>query len=212
MMGIHDYALFVLTGLLVNLTPGQDTMFILGQSLRNGRQRGEAAALGIAAGSVCHTFAAVLGLSALLAASAWAFNIVKIAGALYLIFLGLRMLLSAKHGSLEMEASADDVASKKHSSFTQGLLTNVMNPKVALFYLSLLPQFIDPLSTHKTLAFLLLGATFIVTGTIWGMTLAALAVPLQKLLRTKPGWQRRADRVFGTALTGVGVKVLLSSR
>src|SRR2546426_12789462 len=164
MLGIHDYWLFVATGVLLNLTPGQDTLYILGRSIAQGRRIGLTSALGITAGSVVHTLAAALGLSAVLATSASAFLVVKVAGAVYLVYLGARMLIArtADLGAMDVADSVDT-----WTAFRQGMLTNVLNPKVALFFLALMPQFIEPDSPTKVGAFLLLGLTFVTTGTAW---------------------------------------------
>src|SRR5437660_12911981 len=162
MIGIHDYWLFVATGVLLNLTPGQDTLYILGRSIAQGRRIGLASALGISAGSVIHTLAAALGCSAVLATSASAFLVLKVVGAVYLVYLGVRMLITrtAAFGTTDIAGSVDT-----WTAFRQGMLTNVLNPKVALFFLALMPQFIEPASPTKVGAFLLLGLTFITTGT-----------------------------------------------
>src|SRR2546430_11000894 len=125
MIGIHDYWLFVATGVLLNLTPGQDTLYILGRSIAQGRRIGLASALGISAGGVVHTLAAALGLSAVLATSASAFLVLKVVGAVYLVYLGARMLIprTAALGATDVPAS---VASR--TAFRQGLLTNGLNP------------------------------------------------------------------------------------
>src|SRR4029450_2255308 len=141
MPGIHDYWLFVLSGILLNLTPGQDTFFILGNSLGAGRRAGVASALGISVGSVVHTTAAALGLSAILATSATAFTVVKLAGAAYLIYVGVRALTSR---SLVPGAVTAEAATAARAAFRRGVVTNLLNPKVALFFLAFLPQFIDP--------------------------------------------------------------------
>src|SRR6266513_1271257 len=169
MLGIHDYWLFVATGVLLNLTPGQDTLYILGRSIAQGRRIGLASALGISAGSVVHTLAAALGLSAVLATSASAFLVLKVAGALYLVYLGVRVLITrtAAFGATDIADSVDT-----WTAFRQGMLTNVLNPKVALFFLALMPQFIAPDSPAKVGAFLVLGLTFITTGTAWCLVLA----------------------------------------
>src|SRR3989475_13235635 len=164
MLGIHDYWLFVATGVLLNITTGQDTLYLLGRSLRQGRQIGVASALGVIAGSVVHTLAAALGLSAVLATSASAFLVLKVVGAAYLVYLGARMLITrtAAFGATDVTDSVDT-----WTAFRQGMLTNVLNPKVALFFLALMPQFIEPDSPTKVGAFLLLGLTFVTTGTAW---------------------------------------------
>src|SRR3954469_9154771 len=125
MFGIHDFALFLTTGILLNLTPGPDTVYILGRSIAQGRQAGIASALGISVGSIFHTGAAALGLSAFLATSAWAFTAVKLAGAAYLIFLGMRALLERNQDlSIPGHFKQNDPA----AAFRQGILTNVLNP------------------------------------------------------------------------------------
>src|SRR3954464_5871475 len=140
MLGIHHYWLFIATAVLLVITPGQDTFFILGRSLSGGRSAGIAAALGITAGSVVHTFAAALGLSALLATSPYAFMAVKFAGAAYLIYVGIRALATrASRVPGHDTPVADD---GRWPAFRQGMLTNLLNPKVALFFLALMPQFI----------------------------------------------------------------------
>src|SRR5687768_9131639 len=146
MLGIHNYWLFVVTAIVLILTPGQDTFFILGRSLAGGRASGIAAALGITAGSVIHTFLAALGLSALLATSPYAFMAVKFAGAAYLIFIGVRALLSKASALPGEDANG---ASGAWVAFRQGIITNLLNPKVALFFLALMPQFIEAGSAHK---------------------------------------------------------------
>src|SRR5512145_1068250 len=155
-LGIHDYWLFVLTGVLLNLTPGQDTFYILGRSVAEGTRSGVASALGIAVGTLVHTAMAALGLSAILATSASAFTVVKLAGAAYLVYLGARMLMG---GAPQLGVTSVPERVDAWTAFRQGMLTNVLNPKVALFFLAFMPQFIAPDSRAKVLAFLALGAT-----------------------------------------------------
>ncbi|MGH8238463.1 MAG: LysE family translocator [Steroidobacteraceae bacterium] len=133
MLGIPDYWLFVLTGVLLNLTPGQDTMFILGRSLTGGLRSGVASALGIGVGSIFHTLAAAAGLSAILAASPAAFFIVRIAGALYLVYLGVKLLLTKTDQNADLPVTPAEEGSA-WSAFRQGIVTNILNPKVALFF------------------------------------------------------------------------------
>jgi len=206
MLGIHDYWLFLGTGILLNLTPGQDTMFIIGRSLSGGLRSGLASAFGIAAGSVCHTLAATLGFSAILATSATAFTAVKLAGAAYLIYLGGKMLLS-RAVALPEGAPAAGGSGTARSSFLQGILTNVLNPKVALFFLAFLPQFIDPGSPTKSLAFLALGATFISTGLIWCLVLAGGAARLRGFFARNPTLRTMIDRVTGALFVTLGIRL-----
>src|SRR5262245_18275467 len=159
MLGIHEFWLFILSGLLLNITPGPDTAYILGRGIQLGWRGGAAAALGISTGCLVHVFGAAIGLSALLMASSAAFAVLKLAGAAYLLFIGIQMLLSA-HQPLADVASPGCETSLRQV-FWQGALTNVLNSKVALFFLAFLPQFVAADSAHKALAFLLLGGVFI---------------------------------------------------
>jgi len=206
MLGIHAYPVFVLTGILLNLTPGQDTMFIIGRSLANGTRAGVAAAFGICVGSIGHTLLAALGLSAILAASPLAFTLVKLAGAIYLVYLGARLLLT-KHPHREARLPGPPARAAVRSAFTQGILTNLLNPKVALFFLALLPQFIDPASARKTLAFVALGATFVTTGLIWCLVLAAAAGRLQAFFRRNPSAGVLLDRMVGALFLALGARL-----
>lgn len=207
MLGIHDYALFVLSGLLLNLTPGQDTMYILGRSLSGGLREGVASALGISVGSIFHTLAAAAGLSLLLAASPLAFMAVKLGGAAYLVFLGVRLLFTSTSKELRADAQVKSAHRGAWPAFGQGVLTNVLNPKVALFFLAFLPQFISPASASKTLAFLALGATFITTGTLWCLILATGAARLRALLVRYPGARTLIDRATGALFVLLGARL-----
>src|SRR6186713_98729 len=159
MLGIHHYWLFIATAILLIITPGQDTFFILGRSLSGGRSAGIAAALGISTGTVVHTILAALGLSALLATSPYAFMAVKFAGAAYLVYIGMRALMTRSNGLPGTQSG--NGGDGRWPAFRQGIVTNLLNPKVALFFLALMPQFIEATSTHKVAAFLALGLSFV---------------------------------------------------
>src|SRR5450755_1235569 len=159
MFGTHDLWLFVLSGLLLNITPGPDTLYIIGRSSTQGWRAGAVAALGIGAGTLVHICAAALGLSAILAASATAFTAVKFIGAAYLLYVGLSLIRSAGASQSSPSAVVARPASIR-SIFIQGFLTNVLNPKVALFFLAFLPQFVSSAAPSKPAAFLFLGAVF----------------------------------------------------
>ena len=205
MLGIHHYWLFIATAVLLIITPGQDTFFILGRSLSGGRAAGVAAALGISTGTVVHTIAAALGLSALLATSPFAFMAVKFAGAAYLIFIGLRALLS-RASSLPGEQAPSEIDGRR-SAFRQGVLTNLLNPKVALFFLALMPQFIDAGSSRKVGAFLVLGLTFVTLGVIWVVMLAVAAAKLRGAFLRRPSMAAVLNRVAGTVFIALGLKL-----
>ncbi len=205
MLGIHHYWLFIATAVLLVITPGQDTFFILGRSLSAGRSAGIAAALGISAGSIIHTFAAALGLSALLATSPYAFMAVKFAGAAYLLYIGVRALLTRAKGLPGSEASLP--ADGRWSAFRQGVLSNLLNPKVALFFLALMPQFIDAASANKVGAFLALGLTFVTLGVAWCMVLAVGAAKLRGAFLRRPSMANVLNKVAGAMFIALGLKL-----
>ena len=207
MLGTQHYWLFLLSGVLLNLTPGQDTLYIIGRSIAQGQRAGLLSALGISCGSVVHTLAAAFGLSAILATSAVAFSVIKFAGAAYLVYLGVKMWLERP------KAQENPAAPKPAGSrgiFSAAVLTNVLNPKVALFYLAFLPQFVDPAANSKLLAFLFLGATFITTGTIWCLILALAAAKVASLIQARKSAGNAARRAVGTLFFGLGVKLAVT--
>jgi len=163
----------------LNLTPGSDTVYILGRSVAQGRGAGVASALGICVGSIFHTCAAALGLSAILATSALAFSAIKLLGGAYLVFLGVKMLLDRRQ---RLSLPSNFRWRTTEAAFRQGVLTNILNPKVTLFFLAFLPQFIDPTSNSKITAFLALGLTFVTTGTTWVPYLSVVRLVLERAL------------------------------
>ena len=202
--GIHDFGFFLVAGILLNLTPGPDTAYILGRSIAQGREAGVASAFGICVGSIFHTCAAALGLSAILATSALAFGAIKLLGGAYLIFLGIKMILDRpKHLNLPSNFRRRTTT----AAFRQGVFTNVLNPKVALFFLAFLPQFIDPASNIKVLAFLMLGFTFVTTGTIWCLILAWFASALSNRLRTNETVAQWLNRTAGALFVFLGLRL-----
>ena len=209
MLGIHDYWLFVATGVLLNLTPGQDTLYILGRSIAQGRKIGVASALGISAGGVVHTLAAALGLSAVLATSASAFVALKVVGAAYLVYLGIRLLITrtAAVGSTDIAGLVD-----MWTAFRQGMLTNILNPKVALFFLALMPQFIEPDSPTKLGAFLVLGITFLTTGTVWCLVLALGASRARRFFASRPRALQGLSQVSGALFIFLGLRLAASKQ
>jgi threonine/homoserine/homoserine lactone efflux protein len=209
MLGIHDYWLFIATGVLLNLTPGQDTLYILGRSIAQGRRIGVASALGISAGGVVHTLAAALGLSAVLATSASAFVALKILGAAYLVYLGVRMIVTrtATVGSADITGPVNT-----WTAFRQGMLTNVLNPKVALFFLALMPQFIEPGSPTKVGAFLVLGFTFLTTGTVWCLVLALGAAHVRSFFASRPRALQSLSQVSGALFILLGLRLAASKQ
>lgn len=204
MFGIHDFPLFLASGILLNLTPGPDTAYILGRSIAQGRPAGIASAFGIMVGSIFHTCAAALGLSAVLATSAFAFTAIKLVGGAYLIFLGIRMVLER---SEQLQLPSNFRRSTTTAAFRQGVLTNVLNPKVALFFLAFLPQFIDPSSTAKIPAFIALGLTFVTTGTLWCLILAWFAAAFSERLRANQTISQWLNRAVGSLFVFLGARL-----
>jgi threonine/homoserine/homoserine lactone efflux protein len=192
MLGTHDLWLFVLSGFLLNITPGPDTLYIVGRSSTQGWRGGAVAALSIGAGTLVHIAAAAVGLSALLAASAAAFTAVKLVGAAY-------------------STSAIVVRpSSMRGIFAQGFLTNVLNPKVALFFLAFLPQFVAADATSKPLAFLFLGAIFDFNGTIWNLAVAWSTAKLSSTLGPSAAFKRWFNRSVGSLFIFIGIRLALS--
>jgi len=204
MFGIHDFGIFFATGILLNLTPGPDTLYILGRSMSQGRGAGVASALGISSGAIIHTLAGAFGLSALLAASASAFLAVKLAGAAYLIYLGARMTLTHRSSATLPTAFS---SSGFLAVYRQGLITNVLNPKVALFFLAFMPQFIAADSSAKFAAFLALGLCFVTTGTLWCLCLAWFSSRLGDRLRGSPTFADILNRTAGALFIFLGVRL-----
>jgi threonine/homoserine/homoserine lactone efflux protein len=204
MFGTTDIALFIASGLLLNITPGPDTLYILGRSASQGWRGGALAALGIGAGLLVHTFAAAVGLSALLAASATAFTLLRWIGAAYLVYIGVRLM---RTGPAPQQPPAAAQAVGMNTVFLQGFLTNVLNPKVALFFLAFLPQFVDPGASNKALAFLFLGCVFIVNGTLWNLFVAwSAARATASVIRSSRGalW---LNRIIGATFIWLGVRL-----
>ena len=209
MLDIHELWLFIVSGLLLNVTPGPDTVYIVGRSVQLGWRGGAAAALGVCTGCLVHVFAAAIGLSALLAASSTAFTLVKWAGAAYLCFLGVKMLLSRQPAPADgVEATASGAVSLRQV-FWQGALTNALNPKVALFFLAFLPQFVAADSPHQALAFVLLGLIFIFNGTLWCLGVAAFAARAASRVRQSGRAFASLHRALGGLFVYLGIRVAL---
>ena len=210
MFGIHDLALFIASGLLLNITPGVDFLYVLGRGAARGFRAGVWAALGIGAGCFVHITAAALGLSALLATSAAAFTLVKWIGAAYLVYMGVSMLL--QRGRLGVSLPQTSEQRSMRQVFAQGFATNVLNPKVALFFLAFVPQFIDAHSPTKVQAFVALGAIFNTTGTLWNIFVAWASAFLARQLEVASRAALWLNRCLGAMFVGLGVRLALSQR
>ncbi|HZR75292.1 LysE family translocator [Bradyrhizobium sp.] len=209
-LGIHDFGLFIVSGLLLNIAPGPDTAYIVGRSVQSGWRGGVAATLGISTGCLSHVFAAALGLSALLVASATAFTAVKWAGVAYLCYIGLSMLLSRPHQANETAAAGEGGAVSLSRVFWQGALTNVLNPKVAMFFLAFLPQFVDANAPHKPFAFLALGLIFIFNGTLWCLAVAIAAARAARRVQKSTSAITWINRGLGALFIYLGARIAFS--
>lgn len=210
MPDLHHLLLFMAAGWLLNLTPGPDVLYIASQSLRGGARTGIVAGLGITAGCFVHVGAAALGLGALLAASAVAFSVLKWLGAAYLLWVGLRLLLARTPPAADLQALArqqPDVGLR--AVFLGGFWTNVLNPKVAIFFLAFVPQFIAPDAADKTLAFLLLGALFNINSVPVniGWALAAAWMARRGAVQRSLHW---LDRAAGALFIAFGLRLALA--
>ncbi len=203
--------LFIAAGWLLNLTPGPDVLYIVTNALRSGARAGVVAGLGITAGCFVHIFAAALGVSALMAASATAFTVLKWAGAAYLVWVGVKLLFAkAPQATADLQALArSGPAGSLRSIFLGGFWTNALNPKVAIFFLAFVPQFIAPDAQNKALAFILLGMLFnlnaIPVNSGWALAAAWLA--RRDAVQRGMHW---LDRVAGLMFIGFGVKLALT--
>ena len=204
MLGTHDLPTFMLASLLLNVTPGPDTLYIVSRSVSQGRRAGFVSALGISTGCLVHTALAAFGLSAVLSTSATAFEAVKFAGAFYLIYLGIRALRSRP-------ATTGNPTPPPRPSlalFRQGVMTNVLNPKVALFFLAFLPQFIIPGSGLGPLPFLALGLLFVVQGTLWCVFVVLFASRATEMVRTNGRAALLLERLTGVVFIALGLNLL----
>ncbi|MFM0211479.1 LysE family translocator [Paraburkholderia sediminicola] len=213
MFGITQFEFFVVAVFLLNVTPGPDTAYIIGRSVAQGRGAGLMSALGICTGCCVHSLACAFGLTALLAASATAFTVIKFVGAIYLIYLGVRLIFAKPAADQAAgEARAAGAPKSLRQLFLQGFWTNVLNPKVVLFFVSFFPQFVTTGSDHKVLAFLTLGVVFVVMSLIWSCFIAWIAGSVTRRFSGKPLVKRWLDRGVGSAFVGLGLKLATASR
>jgi threonine/homoserine/homoserine lactone efflux protein len=205
----HHLYLFFVASLLLNLTPGNDMMYVASRSLSQGVRAGMISAIGVFVGCFVHILAAAVGLSIVVARSATLFGMIKFAGAGYLIFLGLSSILkkSRANGVLETLPPVPG-----WSLFGQGVITNALNPKVAIFFLSFLPQFVDVSSPLLRVQFLLLGLWFAVQSTVILLGVAFLCGRTSRFLKGRAGFRRIQERVTGVILVGLGLRLAFAER
>jgi threonine/homoserine/homoserine lactone efflux protein len=205
---LHSLLLFIGAGLLLNLVPGQDVLYITGRSISQGRRAGMVSALGIGAGCLVHVAAAALGLSALMVALPAAFNTVRYLGAAYLVWLGIQAL---RHSSRLLTPETAPAAAAGRI-FRQGMATNILNPKVALFFLAFLPQFTSPARGPLAPQILLLGLIFDANGTVVNVAYAVAAGWLGARLKARSGSARWLNRAMGSLFVALGISLALADR
>jgi threonine/homoserine/homoserine lactone efflux protein len=208
MPDVASLLLFLGATLALNVTPGPDMLYVIARSASEGRRAGVASALGIAGGTVFHTLAVVLGLSSLLLAVPFAYDAVRFGGAAYLVYLGLRALLrpAAPGAGPRVERAS------LWAIFRQGVVTNVLNPKVALFFLAFLPQFVSPARGSVPVQLLVLGVLFNVSGTLVNLAVALVASRAGSWGRARLGTSAWLQRLTGVVFVGLGVRLALQER
>ena len=205
MNGVHNLPLFLASCVVLNVMPGPDTIYIVTRSVAQGRRAGLLSSWGLCTGALLHTLAAALGLSAVLSASAQAFTLVKCAGALYLMYLGVKTFLDGS-GSLPRDAVPRTPASGR-KIFLQGIVVDLLNPKVALYFLAFLPQFIDPRAPGKFATFVSLGVILVLFSLVWEGILAIGSAKLAGYLASNGSLGRRLNRLAGTLFFGLGLRL-----
>ena len=208
MDGISDLGLFIVAGLLLSITPGPDLLYICSRSAVQGKKAGVVAALGIATGCFVHIASAAFGLSVILLSSAMLFTAVKIAGAVYLLYIGIKTLRSIQKND---QPAPHCSALPLGSIFRQAVLINVLNPKVALFFLALLPQFVRPDAASPATAFLFLGLLFNINGSIINILFALFSSVISKQIRATRSMQRFLKTVTGALFVAFGIRLAFTS-
>jgi threonine/homoserine/homoserine lactone efflux protein len=215
MIDSTKFFLFLTAALLLAVAPGPGMLYVLARSLAGGKREGVLSAFGTFLGGMVHVFAAALGVSIILAKSAVAFAAVKYVGAAYLCFLGVRMILDARRGKSVQEDApiterAVETVRATRNPLWQGVATEVLNPKTALFFLSFIPQFVNRTSGHVFLQFILLGTISVFLNTSADLIVIALAGPLGQRIRSSATFRRRQRTVTGAIMIGLGTYLATS--
>jgi RhtB (resistance to homoserine/threonine) family protein len=204
MYGIINFEMFLFAGILLNLIPGADTMYIVGRSISQGRKAGVYSVFGIISGSLIHTFLVAFGLSLILTKSVFVFNFIKILGVIYLVYLGIRMLLDKTNASFNATESNKQNIRK---IYIQGLLTSLTNPKVSLFFIAFLPQFIGTQASGP-IPFIILGLTFSFTGLLWCLFIAHFSAYVIRKIKNNQKVSFYLTKITGVVFIGLGLKLL----
>lgn len=209
------FSLFLTAAFLLSITPGPGILYVLARSLHGGRREGILSSFGLLLGGLVHVVAAAVGLSTLLMTSALAFSVIKYVGAAYLIFLGVRILLSrreADQSAASAKAGLVVAPESQHNTLVQGIVTEVLNPKTALFFLAFIPQFVDPASGSTLLQFLVLGLITAVLNFLADTVVASFAGPIGQHFKTNHRFQQRQQTVSGCTMIGLGAYVALAEQ
>lgn len=210
MFGIEHFITFIVSAFFFIIAPGIDTIFVLNKSISQGRQSGIYAALGVNSGVLVHTIFASLGLSLIIAQSVLAFSIVKYAGAVYLFYLGITKLITRKH-TITLNTLKEGKESWK-KSYISGTLTNILNPKVALFFMAFFPQFICPEAINSPLPFIILGMTYAIIGVLWFIILTLFTSTFSDRLMNNQSFNKWIDKISGVAYIFLGLKIAFTQR
>lgn len=201
MFGVINYEMFLTSSIILALIPGSDTMFILGQAISNSIKSGKYSAFGICSGLIVHTFLAAFGLSLLLTA----FNLIKFLGAMYLVYMGIKSIKSKDMLAVNQGKKKREDLKK---AFFQGLVTNLLNPKIILFFLAFLPQFIDTNNTYGMVPFVLLGLTSTIISGIWYISLSIFASFIATFLKRNKNFGKIVNKLSGTIFIILGINLL----
>ncbi len=209
MISSESFYLFLITSILINLSPGPDMIYTAARSLSQGKKAGIVSALGIFAGCFVHIIAAVFGLSKIIEESVFVFSLIKYAGAAYLVFLGVKAIIQRKRELSDLK----NLESQSYQKiFMQGMITNILNPKVAIFFLSFLPQFIDPAAGNVAMQIAFYGLWFDVQGALILVTVALITGHFSVLLKKKKGFWKWQEIITGTILIALGIKMLFTRK
>jgi len=209
-MGVESFYLFFISAMIFILTPGIDTVYVLNKSLCQGWKSGVYSSLGISGGIIVHTLFAALGLSVILAKSAVVFSVIKYLGAVYLVYLGIKAFCSKNNMMVSEGFGKKDESNWK--CFQTGIITNILNPKVALFFLSFFPQFISPNSIESSLPFLTLGLTYAFLGLLWFSFLACFSSLFSKKIKGNIWFNRWLSKISGIVFIGMGLRIALTRK
>lgn len=209
-MGIVNYLTFIVTAFVFIITPGMDTVFVLNKSIGEGKKAGIYSTLGLNTGVLGHTIFAALGLSLIVAKSAMTFMVIKYLGAAYLLYLGISKLIS-KDSLINIDP-ATRTGKTNQQNFISGFFTNILNPKVALFFLAFFPQFIKPELSGSPLPFIVLGLTCAVLGSIWFFLLSFFAAYFSRSITENPAAGKWLNKISGAAFVVMGLKIAFTKR